>query len=76
MTITLLFWIAFIGGFIAGLFVMFLFISRINVAGTLKIDHHNPEKDVYRFVIDDFDVLMKKKRIILKVDDNADLSRK
>lgn len=76
MAITFLYWVSFIGGVIAGLFIMFFFITRINVAGTLKIDHNNPEKDIYRFVIDDFDVLMKKKRIILKVDDNADLSQK
>lgn len=42
--------------------------------GTLKIDHSNPEKDVYRFDVDDLDSLAKKKRIVLKVDNNADLS--
>ena len=50
------------------------YISR--TYGTLRIDHSNPEKDVYRFDIDDLDSLAKKKRIILLVDNNADLSQK
>ena len=44
--------------------------------GTLKIDHSNPEKDVYRFEINDLDSLDKKKRIVLKIDHHADLSQK
>lgn len=43
--------------------------------GTLKIDHTNPKKDVYRFEIDDFDVMNRKSRVILKVDHNANLSQ-
>jgi uncharacterized membrane-anchored protein YhcB (DUF1043 family) len=45
-------------------------------AGTLKIDHSNPNKDVYRFEIDNLDALSTKKRITLKVDNEADLSQK
>lgn len=44
--------------------------------GTLRIDHTDPEKDTYRFEIDNLDDLSKKKFILLKVDNNADLSRK
>lgn len=44
--------------------------------GVLKIDHHNPSKDVYKIEIGDLDRLSKKKRIVLKVDPNADLSQK
>lgn len=44
--------------------------------GVLKIDHSNPEKDIYRLDIDDLDCLTKKKRLILKIDNNADLSQK
>lgn len=44
--------------------------------GTLRIDHSNPTKDVYRFEIDDFEDLRKRKRIILDVDNDADLSQK
>ena len=49
---------------------------RLFVDGTLRIDHSNPEKDVYRFDIDDLDSLCKKKRIIIRVDNRADLSQK
>lgn len=46
-------------------------------AGTLKIDRSNPEKDQYLFVINgDLDQLSKRKKIVLKVDNNADLSQK
>lgn len=42
--------------------------------GTLKIDSKG-EKEIYRFDIDDFDGLSKKKYVRLKVDNNADLSQ-
>lgn len=76
MPIALLYSIAFIGGLISGLLVMFIFLTRMNVAGTLKIDRSNPEGFRMRFVIENDDVMFKKKRIILKVDHNADLSQK
>lgn len=44
--------------------------------GTLRIDHSDPEKDIYRFEIDDLDALSKKKKVILAVDNDADLSQK
>ena len=44
-------------GLIAGLIV------RPKMLGTLKIDHSNPEKDVYRLEIDNFDDLPKHRRI-------------
>ena len=47
-----------------------------SATGTLLIDHSNAEKDVYRFDIDNLDNLSKKKHIILRVDNNADLSQK
>lgn len=53
-----------------------IFIIANHKVGILKIDHHNPEKDIYRFDIDDLDKLSKKKRIVLKVDNNANLSQK
>lgn len=42
--------------------------------GTLQIDTKG-EKDLYRFNIEDFDGLSKKKYVRLKVDNNADLSQ-
>ena len=44
--------------------------------GVLMIDHSNPEKDVYRLEIDKLDSLSSKKKIVLKIDNNADLSQK
>ena len=60
-------------------FVVGLLMNVINrllerPAGVLKIDRSNPEKDVYRFEIDDLDSLHKKKRIVLKVDNDAAIS--
>lgn len=45
-------------------------------AGVLRIDRHNPEKDVYKIEIEDLDQLSSVKQIILKVDNDADLSQK
>ena len=53
-----------------------IFFIRYRKAGTLRIDHSDPEKDVYRIEIDDLDGLIKKKHVVLKVDNNADLSQK
>ncbi|MBO5906198.1 MAG: hypothetical protein J6Q84_07260 [Kiritimatiellae bacterium] len=52
--------------------IIFVAQSRI---GTLKIDHSNPEKDIYRLCVDDLDKLPKKRIVVLKVDNNADLSQ-
>ena len=41
--------------------------------GTLRIDHTNPEKDLYRFEIDNLEQLSKKKYVRLSIDHNADL---
>lgn len=62
-----------LAGSLIGNIVCFAYIR--NTFGTLKIDHSNPEKDVYLFEIGDIDSLRKKKRIILKVDNNAVLSQ-
>ena len=70
-------YISFLIGALVGLvsgIVIFAILN--NKSGTLRIDHSNPEKDVYRFDIDDLDELSKKKRIVLKVDNNANLSQK
>ena len=64
-------------GVLVGLIISnIIFSIRYRKAGTLRIDHSNPEKDVYRIEIDDLDGLSKKKHIILKVDNNANLSQK
>lgn len=65
-----------LGGFVGGSLFGWVIRRMKPTAGTLRIDHSNPEKDVYRFDINDFDSLSKKKRIVLLVDNNADLSQK
>lgn len=65
-----------IGLLVGSIVSSIIFFIRYRKAGTLRIDHSDPEKDVYRIEIDDLDGLIKKKNIILKVDNNADLSQK
>lgn len=45
--------------------------------GVLKIDHSNPEKDIYRFEIDEkvLEKLDKRRRLHLKIDHEAKLSQ-
>lgn len=70
----MLFW-AFVLGLIIGGIVYTTIVMLLGNDGILKIDHSNPEKDVYRFEISDLDKLSKRKRVILKVDNKADLSQ-
>ena len=63
------------GGFIAGAALTFVLYKTRSIAGTLKIDHSNPNKDAYLFEIDDLDSLSRKKRVVLKVDNDARLSQ-
>lgn len=67
--------IAVVFGGVVG-FALTLSISRLKKPdGILRIDHSNPEKDMYRFEIDEIDKLSQKKHIRLKVDNEADLSQ-
>ena len=61
-------------GFVVGLLMGAIVRLLERPAGVLKIDRSNPEKDVYRFEIDDLDSLHKKKRIVLKIDNDATIS--
>ena len=61
-------------GFVVGLLMDVIVRLLERPAGVLKIDRSNPEKDVYRFEIDDLDSLHKKKRIVLKIDNDAAIS--
>lgn len=65
--------------FIAGAFVgliIYAIIQGVSVAhGTLRIDHSNPEKDIYRLEIGDLDKLNKRSYVELKIDHHADLSQ-
>ena len=70
-------YVYFLMGVIFGIVIAnVLLYIRYKVIGTLKIDRTNPEKDVYRFEVDNFDALNDKKMVFLKVDNNANLSQK
>ena len=72
----MIYFLAFLGGLFVGSLVTSIIYLVKQASGTLRIDHSNPEKDVYRIEIDDLDVLSKKKQVVLKVDNHADLSQK
>lgn len=67
--------VAFVGAFISSFLVSVLY-YRKTAFGTLKVDRSNPEKDSYQIVIDDLDIIARKKQIVLKIDNNADLSQR
>lgn len=61
----------FILGCLFGIFFAFctvLIFREFSIAGTLKIDSTNPEKDIYRLEIEDLNRLPKKKRITVNVE--------
>lgn len=64
---------AFVLGLIIGGLIVLIFHHRITASGELLIDHTDPEKDIYRINVNDLDDLSKKKRVILKVNNNAKL---
>ena len=66
-----------IAGIAIGMFVSYMLLIGKTAYGTLRIDHTDPEKDLYRIDIDgNFDNISKEKRIVLKVDNDANLSQK
>ena len=63
-------------GVVIGIAMMYISNRIRSTSGTLRIDHTNPDKDVYRFEINNLDALAKKKRVILEIDHDAVLSQK
>lgn len=67
----------FVLGVIIGSFVTYLIIKKsMSYSGVLKIDRLNPEKDLYFLEINNLEKLSKQKEILLKVDNDADLTQK
>ena len=62
------------GAICGGIIVNVIFILKTTY-GVLRIDHSNPEKDIYRLEINDLEHVSSKKRIALTVDNNANLSQ-
>lgn len=73
MTLEIL--IATLIGCLFGAIVTHLYYYANRAHGVLRIDHSDPNKDLYRFEIDDLDKLNGKTYVELKIDHNADLSR-
>lgn len=68
------FWF-FVMGVLSGS-ICYAIIQKLAVAhGTLRIDHSDPEKDIYRLEIGDLDKLNRRSYIELKIDHHADLSQ-
>lgn len=44
--------------------------------GVLRIDRTDQNKEIYRFDVGDLETLSKRKRLILRIDNHADLSQK
>lgn len=44
--------------------------------GTLYIDHSNPDKDVYRFEIEDLDDIYKKSKLVMNIKHHRGSSQK
>lgn len=78
MSITDFYWVSAVIGFVGGVIIGSIITKIIFLArsrkGVLRIDHSNPEKDIYRFELNDV-ADKSTKRFILKVDHNADLSQ-
>lgn len=68
-------YIWFLIGTVVGLIVSNIIFYIRTGSGTLRIDHSNPDKDLYRFEIDDLDKLDGQKKVLLKIDHNANLSQ-
>lgn len=67
-------YVVFLIGVCIGSIVTRIILDIRATSGVLKIDHSNPEKDIYRIEFESIDKLSKIKRVILKVDNHADLS--
>lgn len=62
-------------GVVVGTIVTILITKLCAGSGVLRIDHSDPEKDVYRFELDRFEDLRKKKRIVMRIDNNANFRK-
>lgn len=62
-------------GVLIGILISIIFNKMRKTHGVLKIDHSNPEKDVYRFEIENLDNISKMREITLLIDHKADLSQ-
>ena len=64
-----------VAGVVIGALASKIFDLLRSATGTLKIDHSNLEKDLYRIEIDNLETLDRADRVVLKVDHHADLTQ-
>lgn len=69
-------WLYYLLGIIVGVILSYIAHTTFGYFGVIKIDHSDPGKDIYRLELKELDDLPKRKYIVLKVDNNADLSQK
>ena len=62
-------------GVIVGAIINSLWLHLLTGHGTFRIDHSDPEKDIYRLEIDNLDQINRKNRLYVKIDHHADLSQ-
>ena len=71
-------WVVFLIGVVVGVCLTTWFILGIYLrpTGTLRIDRRNLDKEVYRFDLgENFEQSLRKSRVTLMVDNDADLSQ-
>lgn len=61
-------------GILIGSLVVLICYRCVTIYGVLRIDHSDPDKDIYQINLNSLDDLAKKKRVVLKVDNNAKLN--
>lgn len=61
-------------GLFIGSLVVLIYYRFVTISGVLQIDHSDPDKDIYQINLNSLDDLAKKKRVVLKVDNNAKLN--
>ena len=61
-------------GVLIGSLVVLIYCRCVTMSGVLRIDHSDPDKDIYQINLNSLDDLAKKKRVVLKVDNNAKLN--
>ena len=61
-------------GLIIGSLVVLIYYRCVTISGVLRIDHSDPDKDIYQINLNSLDDLAKKKRVVLHVDNNAKLN--
>ena len=61
-------------GVVVGIVISIIW-SMMHACGTIEVDCSDPDKDVYRLVVNDLKSLTKKRRIVFKVNRNAHFSR-